>query len=174
MQRSDLSPGIDPSDPSVANANVFTVLNNQGAEVLSVRNSGALSVGGVGNLVMGQAMFSSGGRTWYTDGNIDVNSTGGRIWLNAGIDVTVNTSQGMVVRSLQGDSKIQVMSDGRIEYKDASGVSRYVISEAGVEVFRADGSKVAALTSSGGLSMTDTQQGRLRTSSLENGVLVWN
>jgi len=154
---SDLEPGYQP---------VFVAYNNRSEEIFSLRNNGTMSLGGVGNIQMGQAALIHGGRTLSSPGNVALQSDQANVHLMP--------AGAVVVQNSQGGGILKILTDGSIEYRDEANVLRWRIRDGNIELFRpGDGVQTAGITALGQLQMTDTALGILRTATLQNGQLVW-
>lgn len=161
VQRGDIPPDATPGYEAV-----FQASDNHGNEIFSLRNNGTMSISGPG-IVMPQAVIGSGGRTWYSEGNLNVQSAQGNVFLQPGYS--------LVVQGMQGGGTYRFFMDGTVEYRNEAGILVWRIAggQGGISLFRPDGTQTAGLTSAGELQLTDTGIGVLRTAHLENGQLVW-
>jgi hypothetical protein len=140
--------------------------NNRSEEIFSLRNNGTMSLGGVGNIQMGQAALIHGGRTLSSPGNVALQSDQANVHLMP--------AGAVVVQNSQGGGILKILTDGSIEYRDEANVLRWRIRDGNIELFRpGDGAQTAGITALGQLQMTDTALGILRTATLQNGQLVW-
>lgn len=161
IQREDLPIDIEPGQEVV-----LGVYNHRAEDVLIVKNNGSLSLGGVGNLAMGQAAWTSGGRVWGTQ---DGASSLGIASVDGVLEIKCYQ-----VRVIDDNANVRLTigsRDDQIEMKDADGHVRYRLGDGGIETLDDDDNVMARLNSDGTLQLRDDSN-ELRSVSIVGDSLV--